>query len=131
MAKIENISNTRMVDTSNYLPATQLYIKNVEDYLLGKYGEIKPVWVGLLDSLAFQYDIFQMSKEAIRTNGMVTQTSRGLCPNPSIKIMNDASIQVGTAASSMVFRGSGANAGGPVEIFGTNMNCGNSFGKMS
>ena len=40
MAKIENISNTRMVDTSNYLPATQLYIKNVEDYLLGKYGEI-------------------------------------------------------------------------------------------
>lgn len=94
MAKIENISNTRMVDTSNYLPATQLYIKNVEDYLLLKYGEIKPVWVGLLDSLAFQYDIFQMSKEAIRANGMVTQTSRGLCPNPSIKIMNDASIQV-------------------------------------
>ena len=58
MAKIENILNTRMIDTSNYLPATQLYIKNVEDYLLGKYGEIKPVWVGLLDSLAFQYDIF-------------------------------------------------------------------------
>ena len=94
MAKIENISNTRMIDTSNYLPATQLYIKNVEDYLLGKYGEIKPVWVGLLDSLAFQYDIFKMSKEAIRSNGMVVQTSRGLQPNPSIKIMNDASIQV-------------------------------------
>lgn len=94
MAKIENISNTRMIDTSNYLPATQLYIKNVEDYLLGKYGEIKPVWVGLLDSLAFEYDIFQMSKEAIRSNGMVVQTSRGLQPNPSIKIMNDASIQV-------------------------------------
>ena len=67
-----------MIDTAKYTPNTQLYIKNVEAYLKEKYGEIKPSWIGLLDSLAFQYDLFQLAKVGIEENGLVTQTNRGM-----------------------------------------------------
>lgn len=83
-----------MIDTAKYTPNTQLYIKNVEAYLKEKYGEIKPSWIGLLDSLAFQYNLYQLSKVGIQENGLVTQTNRGVAPNPCIKILNDANIQV-------------------------------------
>lgn len=83
-----------MIDTAKYTQSTQTYIKNVEDFLKDKYGEIKPSWIGLLDSLAFQYDLFQMAKVAVAENGLVTQTNRGIAPNPCIKILNDANIQV-------------------------------------
>ena len=83
-----------MIDTAKYTPNTQLYIKNVEDFLKYKYGEIKPSWIGLLDSLAFQYNLYQLSKVGIEENGLVTQTNRGVAPNPCIKILNDANIQV-------------------------------------
>lgn len=83
-----------MINTEKYTPNTQLYIKNVEAYLKDKYGEIKPSWIGLLDSLAFQYDLYQLSKVGIDENGLVTQTNRGMAPNPCIKILNDANIQV-------------------------------------
>lgn len=83
-----------MINTEKYTPNTQLYIKNVEAYLKDKYGEIKPSWIGLLDSLAFQYNLYQLSKVGIDENGLVTQTNRGVAPNPCIKILNDANIQV-------------------------------------
>ena len=83
-----------MINTEKYTPNTQLYIKNVEAYLKEKYGEIKPSWIGLLDSLAFQYNLYQLSKVGIEENGLVTQTNRGIAPNPCIKILNDANIQV-------------------------------------
>ena len=51
-----------MIDTAKYTQSTHTYIKNVEAYLKEKYGEIKPSWIGLLDSLAFQYDLYQLSK---------------------------------------------------------------------
>ena len=83
-----------MIDTAKYTPNTQLYIKNVEEFLKDKDGEIKPSWIGLLDSLAFQYNLYQLSKVGIQENGLVTQTNRGIAPNPCIKILNDANIQV-------------------------------------
>ena len=83
-----------MIDTAKYTPNTQLYIKNVEAYLKEKYGEIKPSWIGLLDSLAFQYNLYQLSKVGIEENGLVTHTNRGMAANPCIKILNDANIQV-------------------------------------
>ena len=83
-----------MINTEKYTSNTQLYIKNVEDFLKDKYGEIKPSWIGLLDSLAFQYDLYQLSKVGIVENGLVTQTNRGMAANPCIKILNDANIQV-------------------------------------
>lgn len=83
-----------MINTEKYTQSTQTYIKNVEAYLKDKYGEIKPQWIGLLDSLAFQYDLFQLAKVAVAENGLVTQTNRGVSPNPCIKILNDSSIQV-------------------------------------
>lgn len=83
-----------MIDTAKYTQSTQTYIKNVEAYLKDKYGEIKPSWIGLLDSLAFQYNLYQLSKVGIEENGLVTQTNRGMAPNPCIKILNDANIQV-------------------------------------
>ena len=83
-----------MINTENYTLSTQTYIKNVEAYLKDKYGEIKPSWIGLLDCLAFQYDLYQLSKVGIVENGLVTQTNRGMAPNPCIKILNDANIQV-------------------------------------
>ena len=83
-----------MIDTAKYTQSTQTYIKNVETYLKEKYGDIKPSWIGLLDSLAFQYNLYQLSKVGIEENGLVTQTNRGVAPNPCIKILNDANIQV-------------------------------------
>lgn len=83
-----------MINTDTYTKNTQIYIRNVENYLKEKYGEIKPQWIGLLDSLAFQYDLFQLAKVAVAENGLVTHTSRGLTANPSLKILNDSSIQV-------------------------------------
>ena len=83
-----------MIDTAKYTQSTQTYIKNVEDFLKDKYGEIKPSWIGLIDSLAFQYNLYQLSKVGIEENGLVTQTNRGIAPNPCIKILNDANIQV-------------------------------------
>ena len=83
-----------MINTEKYTKNTQIYIKNVEDFLKDKYGEIKPSWIGLLDSLAFQYNLYQLSKVGIEDNGLVTQTNRGIVPNPCIKILNDANIQV-------------------------------------
>lgn len=83
-----------MINTETYTKNTQIYIKNVENYLKEKYGEIKPQWIGLLDSLAFQYNLYQLSKVGIEENGLVTQTNRGMAANPSIKILNDANIQV-------------------------------------
>lgn len=83
-----------MINTETYTKNTQIYIKNVEDFLKDKYGEIKPSWIGLLDSLAFQYNLYQLSKVGIQENGLVTQTNRGIAPNPCIKILNDANIQV-------------------------------------
>ena len=83
-----------MINTETYTKNTQIYIKNVEDFLKDKYGEIKPSWIGLLDCLAFQYDLYQLSKVGIEENGLVTQTNRGIAPNPCIKILNDANIQV-------------------------------------
>ena len=83
-----------MINTETYTENTQIYIKNVENYLKEKYGEIKPQWIGLLDSLAFQYNLYQLSKVGIEENGLVTQTNRGMAANPCIKILNDANIQV-------------------------------------
>lgn len=83
-----------MINTETYTKNTQIYIKNVENYLNDKYGEIKPQWIGLLDSLAFQYNLYQLSKVGIEENGLVTQTNRGMAANPCIKILNDANIQV-------------------------------------
>ena len=83
-----------MINTETYTKNTQIYIKNVENYLKEKYGEIKPQWIGLLDSLAFQYNLYQLSKVGIEENGLVTQTNRGMAENASIKILNDANIQV-------------------------------------
>lgn len=83
-----------MINTEKYTSNTQLYIQNVEEFLKDKYGEIKPSWIGLLDSLAFQYNLYQLSKVGIEENGLVTQTNRGIAPNPCIKILNDANIQV-------------------------------------
>lgn len=83
-----------MINTETYTKNTQIYIKNVEYFLKDKYGEIKPSWIGLLDSLAFQYNLYQLSKVGIQENGLVTQTNRGIAPNPCIKILNDANIQV-------------------------------------
>ena len=42
----------------------------------------------------------------------------------------DASVQVGTQPGSMQIQGQGANAGGPVTIFGMNLSCGKSFGTI-
>ena len=49
-----------MIDTAKYTQSTQTYIKNVEDFLKDKYGEIKPSWIGLIDSLSFQYNLYQL-----------------------------------------------------------------------
>lgn len=73
---------------------TKAYIENVKKYLLDTYGTIKPSWMGIVDQLATHYNVFQMAKIGIEEYGLLCINQKGVpTPNPSIKVMNDASIQ--------------------------------------
>lgn len=80
---------------ADYKPATQSFMNAVENHLISKFGEIKSEWQGLLTILAQQYDIFEMCKESIRKDGLMTPNRfGGLEKNPLLKAQTDAVIQI-------------------------------------
>lgn len=83
-----------MNNIQNFTEETQEYIKSIEEYFLKKYGKIERRWVGLMSMLATQYDIYVMSRDALKETGLLTTNKFGIAPNPMLKINNDASIQI-------------------------------------
>jgi P27 family predicted phage terminase small subunit len=83
-----------LVDTSRYTEGTQRYLKVVEEFLEKQYGEIKPEWIGILENLAYQYNLFQRAEKAVDETGMMIQTVRGMAINPMVKASQDASTQI-------------------------------------
>lgn len=83
-----------MNNIQNITEETKEYITAIEEYLLKKYGKIERRWMGLLSMLTSQYDIFIMSRDALKETGLLTTNKFGIAPNPMLKINNDASIQI-------------------------------------
>lgn len=70
------------------------YINKVVDFL-NKEEKIKEVDEMGLNLLATNYQIYLMALKDITENGISSTGSRGNnIPNPSVKIMNDAQIQI-------------------------------------
>lgn len=72
---------------------TEEYVQIIIDYLQDKFGEVKPVWMHLIKMLGDQNDLYLLAKEDVDTNGITTQTSRGLIQSPALKTMQQASVQ--------------------------------------
>lgn len=73
---------------------TQAFMDNVEKFIKKKYGKIEPHWIGQLDLLATNYDLFMSAKEEIKKNGLLV-TDRFGSPqkNPMLRVIVDCNIQ--------------------------------------
>lgn len=79
---------------SKYLPETQLYLQDVHSFLKSKYGEIQNQWLGQLNQLAYNYDLFLRCQDKIAKDGLMINDRFGtLVKHPLLKVMNDATIQ--------------------------------------
>ena len=79
---------------SKYLPETQLYLQDVHSFLKSKYGEIQNQWLGQLNQLAYNYDLFLRCQDKIANDGLMIKDRFGtLVKHPLLKVMNDATIQ--------------------------------------
>ena len=94
MKKIMKVEKEIKKMYSNYLPETQLYLQDVHSFLKSKYGEIQNQWLGQLNQLAYNYDLFLRCKENIAKDGLMIKDRFGtLVKHPLLKVMNDATIQ--------------------------------------
>lgn len=82
------------MENSNYLDETKNYVAAVEKYLLDTYGYIKDTWKALIKMLAKEYDLYILSQEAVKANGILLQTPKGMISNPAIKVSHDSLVQV-------------------------------------
>lgn len=83
-----------MIDTSSYTEGTQKYISAVEDFLSAQYGTIRKEWCGILENLAYQFNLFQLAEASVKEMGLIINTSKGLAQNPAVKISQDSSTQI-------------------------------------
>ena len=79
---------------NNYLEETQEYIKSIEEYLISTYGYIKDSWRPLIKMIGTEYDLYLATQQAIKTNGILIQTNKGMVSNPAIKVSHDSLIQI-------------------------------------
>ena len=94
MKKIMKVEKEIKKMYSNYLPETQLYLQDFHSFLKSKYGEIQNQWLGQLNQLAYNYDLFLRCKENIAKDGLMIKDRFGtLVKHPLLKVMNDATIQ--------------------------------------
>lgn len=84
----------------NY-PETEEYINTVIEYLTSKFGELKPVWMRMIDLLGEQNDMYLLAREDVMKNGISVQTSRGMIQSPSIRSMHQAAVQIQKIANSL------------------------------
>lgn len=76
-----------MMNYSKYTQQTQEYLKNVEAYLLQKYGSINPAWESTLILLADNIDLYRECQKAVNENGIFDADSYK--KNPLLSTMKD------------------------------------------
>lgn len=85
-----------------YLAETQIYMQDVHHFLSGKYSKIEPQWLGQLNQLAYNYNLFLQCQDKIANDGLMIKDRFGtLVKHPLLKVQNDAQIQ--TAKISQYF----------------------------
>lgn len=72
---------------TNYNKETKKTMKQVEDYLIQKYGEIQPQWEMTLKLMADNLDLLDDCKESVKLNGIYSSV-RGV-KNPLISTIKD------------------------------------------
>lgn len=78
----------------NYSSTTQDFMKTVDKFIVEKYGKIESHWIGQLDLLAANFEIFQQSKKHIEDDGlMITNRFGGFEKHPLLGQMKDSTIQ--------------------------------------
>ena len=77
-----------------YSEETQAFMLNVDKFLIDKYGIIKKHWEGQLDLLASNYELFIMSKNKVKEDGlMVVNRFGNLDKHPLLAQIKDSNIQ--------------------------------------
>ena len=79
---------------NNFTQETQEYINSIEEYLISTYGCIKDSWKPLIKMIGTEYDLYLVSQQAIKNNGILIQTNKGMVSNPAIKVSHDSLIQI-------------------------------------
>ncbi len=80
---------------SEYREETQQFMMAVEKYLKQKYGKIESQWVGQLNMLATNYDLFILAKERVKQDGlMITNRFGALEKHPMLKQITDTNHQI-------------------------------------
>ena len=79
---------------NNFSQETQEYINSIEEYLTQTYGYIKDSWKPLIKMIGTEYDLYLVSQESIKSNGILIQTNKGMVSNPAIKVSHDSLIQI-------------------------------------
>lgn len=75
--------------------STQQFMAAVERFLKKKYGKIEDHWLGQLDLLAANYELFQQAKDEVKKEGMlITNRFGAMEKNPLLKVIVDANIQI-------------------------------------
>lgn len=89
MAKIA--SNKRYQD---YDYNTQCFMLAVERFLIEKYEQIQPHWLGQLQLLAGNYDAFVKAQKDITNDGVMITTPSGFKrPHPMLQVLKDSNNQ--------------------------------------
>ncbi len=80
---------------SEYQEETQQFMTSVEKYLKQKYGKIESQWVGQLNMLATNYDLFILAKERVAQDGLMIPNRFGtLEKHPMLKQITDTNHQI-------------------------------------
>lgn len=80
---------------SEYREETQQFMTSVEKYLKQKYGKIESQWVGQLNMLATNYDLFILAKERVAQDGLMISNRFGtLEKHPMLKQITDTNHQI-------------------------------------
>ena len=78
-----------------YREETQQFMTSVEKYLKQKYGKIESQWVGQLNMLATNYDLFILAKERVAQDGLMIPNRFGtLEKHPMLKQITDTNHQI-------------------------------------
>ena len=80
---------------TNYSETTQDFMSAVEKFIKAKYGKIEKHWMGQLDLLAANYELFFLANEEIKKDGMMIQNRfGGFDKHPLLRQITDSNIQV-------------------------------------
>lgn len=76
-----------MINFKDYTKQTQKTMKQITNFLIGKYGEIQPQWEMTLIMIADNLDLLKECQESIKLNGIYSAV-RGV-KNPLISTIKD------------------------------------------